>query len=153
MRMTVDVPGIGEVAGWSIDPRTLAPGDLFFALRGPLHDGHDHVPAAFAKSAIGAVVDHPMVAAGPLRLVRDTLADLQSIASLARERCGGEVIGVTGSAGKTTTKDAIAQLLSVALPVVKTVGNFNNQFGLPLSILRLPDASRAAVLELGMNHA
>ncbi|HCC56286.1 MAG TPA: UDP-N-acetylmuramoyl-tripeptide--D-alanyl-D-alanine ligase [Solibacterales bacterium] len=151
--MTVQVAGIGAVLGWSIDTRTLAPGDLFFALRGPVHDGHDHVAAAFEKGAIGAVVDHAVPATGPLRVVSDTLAELQRIASAAREQWGGRVIGVTGSAGKTTTKDAIAQLLSVALPVGKTVGNFNNQFGLPLSILRLPDACRAAVLELGMNHA
>ena len=151
--MTVHVAGIGAVAGWSIDTRTLAPGDLFFALRGPVHDGHQHVAAAFAKGAIGAVVDHPMVAAGPLLLADDTLTELQTIASSARRNWGGEVIGVTGSAGKTTTKDAIAQVLSVALPVGKTIGNFNNHFGLPLSILRLPDKSRAAVLELGMNHA
>ena len=151
--MTVQVADIGAVSGWSIDTRTLAPGDLFFALRGPMHDGHDHVAAAFEKGAIGAVVDHWLPAAGPLRVVDDTLAELQAIASAGREQWGGQVIGVTGSAGKTTTKDAIAQLLSVALPVGKTVGNFNNHFGLPLSILRVPDSARAAVLELGMNHA
>ncbi len=151
--MTVDLPVIGRASGWSIDTRTLAPGDVFFALRGPEHDGHDHVAAAFAKGAAGAVVEHTVDAAGPQWIVDDCLTALQNVAREARVAWGGQVIGVTGSAGKTTTKDAIAHLLGVVLPVGKTVGNFNNHFGLPLSILRLPDTCRAAVLEMGMNHA
>jgi UDP-N-acetylmuramoyl-tripeptide--D-alanyl-D-alanine ligase len=141
------------VAGWSIDTRTLQPGDLFFALRGPRHDGHDHVRAALARGAAGAVVERVVDDAGPLLLVDDTLAALQRLAARARRDWGGRVVGVTGSAGKTTTKDMIAQLLATAIPTGKTIGNYNNHFGVPLSILRLPAESRAAVLEMGMNHA
>src|SRR5579862_2054887 len=140
-----------KISGWSIDSRTVAAGDLFFALRGPQHDGHDYVAAALAKGAAGAVVDHDL---GQLRLlmVDDTLAALQRLAGWARRQWGGKVVGVTGSAGKTTTKDAIAHLVSVEINTGKTIGNFNNHFGLPLSILRLPDESGVAVLEMGMNH-
>lgn len=140
------------VTGWSVDTRTLAPGDLFFALRGPNHDGHAYVALAMEKGAAGAVVEHAVPVADTI-IVPDSLAALQNLAAWARGRWGGTVVGVTGSAGKTTAKDAIAHLLAVELPAGKTVGNFNNHVGVPLSILRLPDESRAAVLEMGMNHA
>jgi UDP-N-acetylmuramoyl-tripeptide--D-alanyl-D-alanine ligase len=153
--MQITLPEIAlPVSGWSIDTRTLQPGDLYFALRGENHDGHDFVAAAFDKGAIGAVVDRPVPAiTGSFIRVSDTLAYLQQLAHDARVRWAGTVIGVTGSAGKTSTKDAIAHLLSSVLPVGKTVGNFNNHIGVPLSILRLPDSSRVGVLEMGMNHA
>src|SRR6185312_5006817 len=83
----------------------------------------------------------------------DTLQALQDAGAWARRSWNGSVIGVTGSAGKTTTKDAIAHLLASAMPVGKTVGNFNNHVGVPLSLLRLPDGCRAGVIEMGMNHA
>ena len=140
------------VAGWSVDTRTQSVGDLFFALRGPNHDGHDHARAAAERGAAAVVVERPTGA--PLELVvPDALAALQQLAAWAREQWGGAVIGVTGSAGKTTTKDAIAHLLAARLAVGKTVGNFNNHVGVPLSILRLPADCRVAVLEMGMNHA
>ena len=140
------------VAGWSIDSRTLQAGDLFFALRGPVHDGHKYVDAAFEKGAVAAVVEQNGGDAREIP-VKDTLAALQTLASWARQKWGGKVIGVTGSAGKTTTKDVIAHLLASQMEVGKTVGNLNNHFGVPLSILRLPDRARVAVLEMGMNHA
>jgi UDP-N-acetylmuramoyl-tripeptide--D-alanyl-D-alanine ligase len=143
----------GTVTGWSVDTRTLEPGDLFFALRGPNHDGHDHVATAFEKGAIAAVVDRDVAVAGPLLKVSDSLEALQDLASWARTHWDGEVVGVTGSAGKTTTKDAIAHMLSIRMKVGKTSGNFNNHVGVPLSILRLPQDCRVAVLEVGMNHA
>lgn len=143
----------GTATGWSIDSRTLAPGDFFIALRGPNHDGHDHVAKAFASGASGAIVDHAVDAAGPLFVVSNTLNALQTMAAWARTHWGGDVVGITGSAGKTTTKDVVAALLSTLFPVGKTVGNFNNNVGLPLSLLRLPDAARVGVIELGMNHA
>lgn len=140
------------VEGWSVDSRTLSPGDLFFALRGPNHDGHAFVQEALRRGAVAAVVDHP-VASGELLVVPDTLAALETLASWARAQWGGQVVGVTGSAGKTTTKEVIAQLLASEMAVGKTAGNLNNHVGLPLSILRIPDEARAAVLEIGMNHA
>jgi UDP-N-acetylmuramoyl-tripeptide--D-alanyl-D-alanine ligase len=141
----------GEVCGYSIDSRTVAPGDLFFALRGENHDGHNFVAEVLAKGAAAAVVDS--IHGDRLIRVHDTLAALQQLATWARERWGGKVIGITGSAGKTTTKEIIATMLETRMPVGKTVGNFNNHVGLPVSILRTPDDVRVAVLELGMNHA
>lgn len=151
----MDAAGLAKpvkVGGWSVDTRTQNPGDVFFALRGPNFDGHDFVTAALEKGAAAAVVERSTGATGEL-VVSDSLAALQRLAVWARRQWGGRVIGVTGSAGKTTTKDAIAHLLSVELAVGKTLGNLNNHVGVPLSILRLPDQSRAAVLEMGMNHA
>jgi UDP-N-acetylmuramoyl-tripeptide--D-alanyl-D-alanine ligase len=135
-----------------VDTRTQNAGDVFFALRGPNHDGHAFVETALKKGAAAAVVERGNGTAGEL-VVRDTLAALQEVAAWARGRWNGKVVGVTGSAGKTTTKDAIAHLLVAALAVGKTIGNFNNHVGVPLSILRLPDAAEIAVLEMGMNHA
>jgi UDP-N-acetylmuramoyl-tripeptide--D-alanyl-D-alanine ligase len=141
------------VTGWSVDTRTLQPGDLFFALSGPHRDGHDYVPIAIEKGAAGAVVERPIPNLPEALVVPDSLAALQNLAAWARRQWGGRIVGVTGSAGKTTTKDAIAHLLSAELPVGKTIGNFNNHLGVPLSILRLPDGARVGVLEMGMNHA
>jgi UDP-N-acetylmuramoyl-tripeptide--D-alanyl-D-alanine ligase len=150
-----------SVAGWSVDTRTQNPGDVYIALRGPNHDGHDFVAAAVEKGAAAAVVegggsgDRPdwQAEACPTLVVPDTERALQDLALWARQRWGGRVIGVTGSAGKTTTKDAIAHLLEAELATGKTKGNFNNHVGVPLSLLRLPDACRAGVIEMGMNHA
>ncbi len=142
-----------DVSGWSIDTRTLQPGDCFFALRGPTHDGHDHVAGAFGRGAAMAVVDHRIDAEGAQIVVPDTTNALAQLGAAARNHWGGTVVGVTGSAGKTTTKDTIASLLATAYRTGRTVGNLNNHLGVPLSILRLPDDSEVAVLELGMNHA
>jgi UDP-N-acetylmuramoyl-tripeptide--D-alanyl-D-alanine ligase len=152
-----------EVAGWSVDTRTQTPGDVYFALRGPNHDGHSFLAAAVEKGAAAVVVEGSLRASlGCTRqslmpaeqlVVPDTERALQELASWARQRWGGRVIGVTGSAGKTTTKDAIAHLLETGLPTGKTKGNFNNHVGVPLSLLRLPDSCRAGVIEMGMNHA
>jgi UDP-N-acetylmuramoyl-tripeptide--D-alanyl-D-alanine ligase len=146
-------PSAGIVPGWSIDSRTLNAGECFFALRGPLHDGHDFIEAAVEKGAALVIVERPVDVKVPQLVVPDTLLALQQLGQKARECWGGVVVGVTGSAGKTTTKDAIASLLAVTYRTGRTIGNYNNQFGLPLSILRLPDDCRVAVLELGMNHA
>lgn len=145
--------GGGTVSGWSIDSRTINPGDCFFALRGSNNDGHDYVRGVGEKGAALAVVERQVDAGIPQLVVPDTLAALQELARKTRERWGGAVVGVTGSAGKTTTKDAIASLLSVQYRTGRTVGNYNNHFGVPLSILRLPDDCRVAVIEMGMNHA
>jgi UDP-N-acetylmuramoyl-tripeptide--D-alanyl-D-alanine ligase len=143
----------GSVSGWSIDSRTVNPGDCFFALRGPSHDGHEYLGQAIERDAAVAVVERPVDAKILQLVVPDALAALQKLATWTRERWGGTVVGVTGSAGKTTTKDAIASLLSVQFRTGRTIGNYNNQFGVPLSILRMPDDCRFAAIELGMNHA
>jgi UDP-N-acetylmuramoyl-tripeptide--D-alanyl-D-alanine ligase len=143
-----------KVSGWSVDTRTQNVGDVYFALRGALHDGHDFAARALENGAAAAVVEHDRATGAARELVvADTLRALGDLASWARGASGARGVAVTGSAGKTTTKDAIADLLEVELPVGRTVGNFNNHVGVPLSILRLPDRCRAAVLELGMNHA
>jgi UDP-N-acetylmuramoyl-tripeptide--D-alanyl-D-alanine ligase len=143
----------GTISGWSIDSRTVNPGDCFFALRGPVNDGHDYVNKAVERGAALAIVEHRVDARIPQLIVLDTLIALQQLASKTRDRWGGTVVGVTGSAGKTTTKDAIASLLNVQIRTGRTFGNYNNNYGVPLSILRLPDDCRAGVIEMGMNHA
>jgi UDP-N-acetylmuramoyl-tripeptide--D-alanyl-D-alanine ligase len=152
------VPPPLAVGGWSIDTRTIDAGDVYFALRGANFDGHAFVPAAMGKGAAAVVVEHGSgvreQGSGTAVLgVDDPLRALQNLAQWARAKWGGTVVGVTGSAGKTTTKDAIAHLLAEAVPTGRTIGNFNNHVGVPLSILRLPGDCRAAVLEMGMNHA
>lgn len=137
--------------GYSVDTRTLQPGDVFFALRGPNHDGNQYIAEALRRGASKVIAEQS--APGPVVVVRDTLKALQQCASEARARWAGDVVAITGSAGKTSTKDVIAALLATAMPVGKTEGNFNNHVGLPLSILRLPEDARVAVLEIGMNHA
>ena len=145
-----------RITGWSVDSRTIAPGDLFFALRGPNHDGNAYVDGALRKGAVAAVVDQKQNLPEndpPLMVVTDSLVALQKAAAWARLQWNGDVVGVTGSAGKTSTKDVIAEMLAATMPVGKTIGNFNNHVGVPLSILRLPAEARVAVLEMGMNHA
>jgi UDP-N-acetylmuramoyl-tripeptide--D-alanyl-D-alanine ligase len=160
LRWAADRLGIAMVApdaditGWSTDTRTVAPGDLFFALRGPNHDGNAYAATALEKGAVAAVIDGPMPEGiGRLLRVEDSLAALQSLASAGRKEWGGQVVGVTGSAGKTTTKEVIAELLSEEFRAEKTQGNLNNHIGLPLSLLRLDEEAQVAVLEMGMNHA
>jgi UDP-N-acetylmuramoyl-tripeptide--D-alanyl-D-alanine ligase len=146
------------VHGWSIDSRSTNPGDLFFAIKGENQDGHAFVRDAFERGAIAAVISGESAIQGleestELLQVPDTLVALQKLSAWARERWAKPVIAVTGSAGKTTTKDIIATLLGTKFRVGKTVGNFNNHVGLPLSLLRLPANAQIGVLELGMNHA
>jgi UDP-N-acetylmuramoyl-tripeptide--D-alanyl-D-alanine ligase len=146
------------VTGWSVDSRTIQPGDLFFALRGPNFDGHAYVNEVFAKGAVAVIADREVVAAevGTSRTVlqvSDALKAMQTLASQARSRWGGEVVAVTGSAGKTTTKDVIAEMLAVEIKTAKSEGNLNNHVGLPLSLLRMDESARVAVTEIGMNHA
>jgi len=139
------------VRGWSIDSRTVAAGDLFFAIKGENFDGHQFTNAAIERGAIASVVSDTSIA-GPRLCVPDTLEALHHVAYKARETWGGPIVAVTGSAGKTSTKDIIAALLGVRLRVAKTTGNFNNHIGLPLTLLRIPDDAEVAVVEMGMNH-
>ncbi|MGA2435537.1 MAG: Mur ligase family protein, partial [Bryobacteraceae bacterium] len=145
-------PAPSPITGWSTDSRAIAPGDLFFALRGPNFDGRRFVEDAFHKGAAAAIVEGPANGLPNVFTVPDALAALETLAAWARGNWKREVVAITGSAGKTTTKEVAAALLATAMPVGKTEGNLNNHIGLPLSILRLPDDARIAVLEIGMNH-
>jgi UDP-N-acetylmuramoyl-tripeptide--D-alanyl-D-alanine ligase len=148
----------GAVAqGYSIDSRTVKPGELFFAVQGERLDGHDFVSHALAAGAVAAVVSEKQLAGfsnrSRLLVVEDTLSSLQSLGAAVRRTWGGPLVAVTGSAGKTTTKEAIARLLSLKLRVMKSEGNLNNHFGLPLQLLRLEPEHQVAVVELAMSHA
>jgi UDP-N-acetylmuramoyl-tripeptide--D-alanyl-D-alanine ligase len=143
--------------GYSIDSRTLRPGELFFAVKGERLDGHDFVEQALEKGAVAAVVRCDQLGRYPgntrLLAVNETLVALQTLATAVRRLWGKALIGVTGSTGKTTTKEAIAHLLSARFRVLKSEGNFNNHFGLPLMLLKLEPQHEAAVIEMGMSHA
>lgn len=147
-------------ASYSIDSRTIAAGELFFAIKGERFDGHDFVGAAMARGAVAAVVSREKLAAArveaagrPLLVVADTLKALQQLAAAVRRHWGKRVIGISGSAGKTTTKEAVAKVLSAKFSVLKSQGNLNNAYGLPLQLLKLEPAHEAAVIELGMSNA
>jgi UDP-N-acetylmuramoyl-tripeptide--D-alanyl-D-alanine ligase len=168
-----------EVGNITTDTRTLQHGDCFVALKGPRFDGHEFVAGAFEKGATAAIVERGVVGAGlkaspykdpnedSLRgggqagpdedtgiiEVEDTLKALQDIAHAVRTTAGTKVIAITGSAGKTTTKETIAEFLATRFRVVKNKGNLNNHIGLPLSLMQLRTAPDVAVMELGMNHA
>src|SRR5919109_2007175 len=143
--------------GYSIDSRTIRPGELFFAEKGNGLDGHDFVEQAFKNEESAAVVRRDQLARYPggnrLLAVDDTLVALQKLATSVRRLWGKPLIGVTGSAGKTTTKEAIAHILSRRYRVLKSEGNFNNHFGLPLMLLKLEPEHEIAVIEMGMSHA
>lgn len=145
------------VNGYSIDSRTIQPGELFFAVKGERFDGHDFVAQAFEKGAAAAIVARDRVqgdvSAGALITVADPLLALQTLATAVRRLWGKSLIAVTGSAGKTTTKEAIAHVLASKFKVYKSAGNFNNHFGLPLMLLKLEPEHDVAVVELGMSHA
>ena len=159
-------------AGYSIDSRTVRPGELFFAVKGERLDGHDFVEAALATGALAAVVSRDQAPRyadrKKLLLVDDPLAALQTLGMAVRKLwaalpvtpgdpgCGPRprrLIAITGSAGKTTTKEALATVLSVQFNVLKSEGNLNNHFGLPMQLLRLECEHELAVVELGMSHA
>ena len=150
---------LARMAGVSIDSRTVARGDLFVAIHGPRHDGHNFISAALDAGALAGVVAQDRLSgfAEPVRsklfAVPDTLAALQGLAQAVRTRWGRRLAAVTGSAGKTTTKEILAALLAARFRVLKSEGNLNNEFGLPLQLLRLDDTHEAAVVELGMSHA
>ncbi len=152
-----------EAVGYSIDSRTIGAGELFFAVKGERFDGHDYVETALSNGAVAAVVSMswmPSDELDPCLLLRvpDDCEDcvlraMQQLANAVRRRWGKRVIGVTGSAGKTTTKEAVATVLGSRFRVLKSAGNLNNHFGLPLQLLKLEPEHEIAVIEMGMNHA
>jgi UDP-N-acetylmuramoyl-tripeptide--D-alanyl-D-alanine ligase len=142
-----------EVTGVTFDSREVGPGDLFVAMPGTVHDGHKFVDAAFAAGAAGVIVSQPV--SGPHVLVEDTFAALQRLGRASRERSGATIIGVTGSVGKTSTKEALYAALDRNRPgkVHRSVKSYNNHTGVPLSLARMPREAEFAVLEMGMNNA
>src|SRR5437763_10214642 len=150
--------------GYSIDSRTIRRGELFFAVKGEKMDGHDFVAQAIEKGAVGAVVGRERLSSAEWQgrttaaqqskfiVVEDTLEALQLVAKSVRNLWARPLIGVTGSAGKTTTKEAISHVLATRFRVHKSEGNFNNHFGLPLILLKLEPEHDIAVVELGMSH-
>jgi UDP-N-acetylmuramoyl-tripeptide--D-alanyl-D-alanine ligase len=145
--------GDQELSGVSIDSRTLEPGQLFVAVAGPNFDGHDFLEAAAQRGARAALVHRDVAAPAGLPLVRvqDTTQALKDLGRHVRLAAAIPVVAITGSAGKTTTKEMTAALLATRGPVHKTEGNLNNQYGLPLTLLRMRPEHTAAVLELGMS--
>src|SRR6202051_4638301 len=153
---------LAEAVGYGIDSRTIGAGELFFAVRGERLDGHDYVQAALSNGAVAAVVSNPWIMpaeVGEKRLLSVSDCDdcvlraLQQLAHKVRREWGGRVIGVTGSAGKETTKEAGGQGFGGKFKVLKSAGNLNNAFGLPLQLLKLEREHEVAVIEMGMNHA
>ena len=139
--------------GVNHDTRTLNAGDVYVAIRGAVHDGHDFIPAAIEKGAAALITEKEFPADIPQLVVSDSLAALQRLAAGVRKTWKGTVIGITGSVGKTTVKEMIAAVLSQKGLVSKTPGNWNNDIGLPLSMLAANRNSDFFVFELGMNHA
>ena len=141
-----------EVKGVELDSRKLQEGYLFIATKGERVDGHSFIGQAFEKGCYGVVCERvPEDAKGPCIVVEDSFKALQDIAAYYREQLSVKVVGITGSVGKTSTKEVIASVLSEKYNVLKTEGNFNNEIGLPLTVLRIRNEHDVAVLEMGMS--
>jgi UDP-N-acetylmuramoyl-tripeptide--D-alanyl-D-alanine ligase len=145
------------ISGISIDTRTLQPGEAYFAIKGAVHDGHDFVDAALKAGAAFAVVERAQrgkfASDAPLLVVDDVLGALVDLAQASRARLQAQVIAVTGSVGKTSTKEALLHVLSAQGQTHASAASFNNHWGVPLSLARCPADMRFAVFEIGMNHA
>ncbi len=142
-----------SASGVSIDTRSLNQGDLFIALAGENGDGHAHVATAFAKGAAAAMVHADVPCGGPLLRVDDTLSSLARLGAYARSRFSGRVVAITGSVGKTTTKEMLRLILAAHGPTHAAVASYNNQWGLPLTLARTPPGAAFCIAEIGMNHA
>src|SRR6201991_1349858 len=145
------------IEGLSIDSRTIAPGEAYFAIKGDVHDGHDFVAAALKAGAALAVVERAQrdkfAADAPLLVVEDVLAALVELGLAARARLNAQVIAITGSVGKTSTKEALRRVLGAQGPTHASAASFNNHWGVPLSLARCPASAKFAIFEIGMNHA
>jgi UDP-N-acetylmuramoyl-tripeptide--D-alanyl-D-alanine ligase len=146
-----------RVEGVSIDTRTLRPGDLFFAIKGEVHDGHEHVARAFEAGAAAAVISAPRPAALAAHeatfAVEDTLRALEALGRAARARVAGRIVAVTGSVGKTSAKEMLRVALGKSGPTHASAASYNNQWGVPLTLARMPARTAFGVIEIGMNHA
>ena len=145
-----------DATGISIDSRTIKPGELYVAIKGDIHDGHSFVGAALQSGAAGAVVSQSalpdLAGLAPLFVVPDSLQGLIALGRAARARSGAKIIAVTGSAGKTGTKDALAHILAAQGKTHYSVASFNNHWGVPLTLARMPADAAYGVFEIGMNH-
>jgi UDP-N-acetylmuramoyl-tripeptide--D-alanyl-D-alanine ligase len=146
-----------DVTGVSIDSRTLQPGDLFVAIRGEVHDGHDHVERAFAAGAAAAVVERaraaPLAEQGPVFAVDDPLRAMERLGIAARARSRARIATVTGSVGKTSAKEMLRVVLAASGATHASAASYNNHWGVPLTLARMPADADFAVFEIGMNHA
>ena len=153
----VSGPMAGPVSGISIDTRTLSPGDLFVALRGDSGDGHDHARVAIEAGAAAAVIDEAhadiLRDAGPLLVVADTRHALEDLGRAARTRTKARIVAVTGSVGKTTTKEMLRHALGEQGATHASAASYNNHWGVPLTLARMPAPTRFGIFEIGMNHA
>jgi UDP-N-acetylmuramoyl-tripeptide--D-alanyl-D-alanine ligase len=145
------------IGGVSIDSRTLEYGDLFFAIRGDAHDGHDHVARALEAGAAAAVVSRErapeLAALGPAFVVEDTLKAMERLGVAARARSNAKIVAVTGSVGKTTAKEMLRAMLTACGLTHVSAASYNNHWGVPLTLARMPADARFGVFEMGMNHA
>jgi len=139
--------------GVSIDTRTLKPADLFIAIKGETHDGHDHVARAFEAGAAAALVSHLVEAPGPQFVVDDPLRAMERLGEAARRRSGASILAITGSVGKTSAKEMARLALSAIGATHASAASFNNHWGVPLTLARLPADAAFGVFEIGMNHA
>ena len=150
-------PLSARVTGVSIDSRTLEYGDLFFAIRGDAHDGHDHVARALEAGAAAAVVSRErapeLAALGPAFVVEDTLKAMERLGVAARARSNAKIVAVTGSVGKTTAKEMLRAMLTACGLTHASAASYNNHWGVPLTLARMPADARFGVFEMGMNHA
>ncbi|MCR5640904.1 MAG: UDP-N-acetylmuramoyl-tripeptide--D-alanyl-D-alanine ligase [Lachnospiraceae bacterium] len=146
-----DAPDTTYIEGAVTDSRQVQPGYLFVAVKGERVDGHSFVPDLLKQGAFALVEDAPTEAAGPYIVVPSTLIALKEIAAFYRQQLDIKVVGITGSVGKTSTKEMIASVLAQKYNVLKTEGNFNNEIGLPLTIMRIRDEHEVAVLEMGIS--
>jgi UDP-N-acetylmuramoyl-tripeptide--D-alanyl-D-alanine ligase len=157
MRASVNGALPQAVTGLSIDSRTITPGEAYFAIKGDVHDGHDFVAAALKAGAALAVIEgaqrDKFPHDAPLLVVDDVLAGLVDLARAARARLDAQVIAVTGSVGKTSTKEALRRVLAAQGETHASAASFNNHWGVPLSLARCPASARYAIFEIGMNHA
>ena len=157
MRASINGTLPEAVSGLSIDSRTISPGEAYFAIKGDVHDGHDFVAAALKAGAALAVVEAAQrdrfASDAPLLVVDDVLAGLVDLARAARARLNAQVIAVTGSVGKTSTKEALRRVLGAQGETHASAASFNNHWGVPLSLARCPASVRFAIFEIGMNHA
>jgi UDP-N-acetylmuramoyl-tripeptide--D-alanyl-D-alanine ligase len=145
------------ISGLSIDSRTIVSGEAYFAIKGDVHDGHDFVAAALKAGAALAVVEtaqrQKFPADAPLLVVDDVLAGLVELARASRARLSAQIVAITGSVGKTSTKEALRRVLAAQGETHASVASFNNHWGVPLSLARCPASARFAIFEIGMNHA